>query len=91
LTGVTCVLFGFVPRAVLASWAVLIGFLLLGQLGPLFQLDQWVMDISPFTNIPKVPGDSVTVGPIAWLSGIAVALMLLGLLGFRRRDISGNS
>ena len=91
LTGIACVLFGLLPRLAVLSWALLIVFLLLGQLGALFQLDQWVMDISPFAHIPKLPGAEVTFGPLAWLVGIAVVLIVLGLVGFRNRNVSDTN
>ncbi len=56
LAGITVALFGLVPRIAVAAWGVLGACLLLGQLGPLLELKQWVMDISPFTHVPKLPG-----------------------------------
>jgi ABC-type branched-subunit amino acid transport system ATPase component len=61
--------------------------LLIGEFGALLRLPGWVMDASPFTHVPKVPGAELTVTPLAWLSAIAVALTAAGLIGLRRRDI----
>jgi ABC-2 type transport system permease protein len=47
----------------------------------------WMMDISPFTQIPRLPGGTVSAGPLLWLCGIALALGAAGLLGLRRRDL----
>jgi hypothetical protein len=46
-----------------------------------------MMDISPFSQAPKLPGAAVSAGPLLWLCGIALALGAAGLAGLRRRDI----
>ena len=56
-------------------------------LGASLQLSHWVLDVSPFTHTPKLPGGMVSAAPLVWLSAIAVALPVVGLLGLRRRDI----
>lgn len=58
-----------------------------GQLGPTLQLDQWAMDLSLFTHVPQLPGGDVMVAPMVWLAGVAGALDVVGVAGFRRRDI----
>jgi ABC-2 type transport system permease protein len=55
--------------------------------GPALQLSQKVLDISPFTHVPKLPGGAFTARPLVWLSGIAVALAVVCLAGLRHRDI----
>ncbi len=87
LVGIVVAAFGLLPRAIVVGWAALVVFLLLGEFGPLFKLSQPVMDVSPFAHLPKVPGVPVTVQPLAWLVAVAAALMVAGLLGFRRRDV----
>jgi len=37
--------------------------------------------------MPQVPGGAVPVTPFIVLTGLAAALVLVGLAGFRRRDI----
>ena len=45
------------------------------------------MDISPFTQTPKLPGGTVRAEPLLWLCGITLALAVAGLAGLRHRDI----
>ena len=87
LTGITVLVFGLAPGLVMAGWGALVVFLLLGQLGPVFGLPQWAMDLSPFTHTPKLPGGEFTATPLVWLTLVAAALIAVGLAGFRRRDI----
>ncbi len=87
LTGITVLVFGVAPRLMMAGWGALVVFLLLGQLGPIFELPRWAMNVSPFTHTPKLPGAEFTATPLVWLTLVAAALMAVGLAGFRRRDI----
>lgn len=88
LSGITIALYGALPRFVaFGSWAALGVFLLLGQFGELLQLDQWMLDISPFTHIPNLPGGDLYVTPLIWLISVAAALITTGLVTFRRRDV----
>lgn len=87
LTGITVLLFGLAPGAVLAGWGALAVFLLLGQLGPLFELPRWAMNLSPFAHTPRLPGGELTATPLVWLALVAAALVTAGLAGFRRRDV----
>jgi ABC-2 type transport system permease protein len=79
---------GLVPRwSAAVGWTVLgiCGFV--GVFGPALNLSHWVLDISPFTHAPKLPGGTVSAAPVLWLSAAAVALAAAGLAGLRRRDI----
>jgi ABC-2 type transport system permease protein len=87
LAGFGLALFGLLPRLTGLAWGALIAFAVLLELGALFGLDQWVMDISPFSHVPKLPAASFTVTPLLWLTVVAVALAGAGLAGFRRRDV----
>lgn len=82
----TVLLFGALPRAASAGWGVLAVFLLLGQVGPLLGLPQAVMDLSPFTHTPKLPGGDADPLPLLALTAAAAALAAAGLAAFRRRD-----
>ncbi|WP_410622883.1 ABC transporter permease [Amycolatopsis sp. cmx-8-4] len=87
LTGLAAALFGFAARAVTLAWAALATFLLLGEFGTLLKLDQWALDLSPFTHLPRLPGSVVHATPLLWLTALSAALITAGVLGFRRRDI----
>ncbi|MFL6118920.1 ABC transporter permease [Actinophytocola sp.] len=87
LTGITVLVFGLAPGLIMAGWGALVLFLLLGQLGPIFELPRWLMDVSPFTHTPKLPGGEFSATPLVWLTLVAAALLAAGLAGFRRRDL----
>jgi ABC-2 type transport system permease protein len=88
LTGIVVAAFGLAPRWTAAGWAALVGFLLLGEVGPLLRLRQWMMDLSPYAHVPRLPGTQVTATPLVVLLSVAAALMVAGLVGFRRRDVT---
>ncbi len=90
VTGVVVVLYGFAPRLVAASWGFLVAFLLLGLLGQILQLPQWALDLSPFTHVPLLPAEDVEALPLLILLAVGVGLMVVGLTGFRRRDINAT-
>jgi ABC-2 type transport system permease protein len=86
LAGLGAALFGLAPRLAALTWAGLIGCLLLLEVGALLGLTRWLVDVSPFAHVPKLPGTAFTATPLLWLTGIAAALAAVGLIGFRRRD-----
>jgi ABC-2 type transport system permease protein len=87
LVGAAVALFGLVPRAAPAAWGLLGASYLVGLLGPLLSLPDWVMDLSPFTHVPLLPAADLTVAPLIALTAVAAALVAVGLAGFRRRDV----
>lgn len=89
MAGLAAALFGLVPRiTAAASWSVLGVAVLLLFFGDSLQWPQWVLDLSPFTHAPRLPGGVVSATPIVWLCALALALGLAGLIGLRRRDIT---
>jgi len=86
LAGLGTALFGLAPRLAALSWAGLVACLVLLELGALLGLSQWIVDVSPFAHVPKLPG-AFTGTPLLWLTGIAALLIATGLAGFRRRDV----
>ncbi len=86
-TGVTMALIGMAPERSVLAWGVLAGCGVLGELGPILQLPDKVLRISPFANVPKLPGADLSITPLAVLLAIAIALTAGGIRGFQRRDI----
>jgi ABC-2 type transport system permease protein len=79
---------GLVPRAsVPIGWTAVAACVVIGVFGPVLNLPQTVLDISPFTHVPKMPGGTLTATPLVWLIVAVLGLAAAGLAGLRRRDI----
>ncbi|WP_405554002.1 ABC transporter permease [Streptomyces sp. NBC_01171] len=89
LGAVTVLLYGFVPRAAVAGWAVAGAVLLIGWVGPALDAPGWLLNLSPYSHLPKLPGAEMEWGPVSVLVGVAAALTGAGVLGLRRRDLAG--
>ncbi|MFF5176748.1 ABC transporter permease [Micromonospora sp. NPDC000316] len=87
LAGSAALLVGWLPQFSSAAWVLLAGCLLLGQLGAVLKLDQWALDISPFTHTPQVLGPTWSAVPLAALTAVAAALLTLALKTFQTRNI----
>jgi ABC-2 type transport system permease protein len=70
------------------AWLALAASLVMGQLGALLTLPQWAPDISPFTQVPRMPAEAFSATPIRWLLAAAAALATVGFVAFRRRDLT---
>ena len=89
LGGFVVAAFGLLPRwAGPITWFSLAAALVMSQLGSLFELPQWLMDVSPFTHVPLVPAEPFTATPVVWLTAAALALGAVGFAAFRRRDLA---
>jgi ABC-2 type transport system permease protein len=88
VAGVAVVAFGLVPRLSVAGMWTVVGVLVVLQLfGPVLRFSHWVMDVSPFAHVPRLPGGAVPLWPLVWLCVLAVALSAGGLFALRGRDI----
>jgi ABC-2 type transport system permease protein len=87
LAAVAVLLFGLRPRWSLVAWGAPAICLLILLVGETLQLNQYVLDISPFTHIPHLPGGGVPATPLVTLTAVAVVLAALGAVGLRRRGI----
>lgn len=87
LAAVAVLLFGALPRFAQLAWGALAVCLLLLLVGTSLQFDQWVLDLSPFTHVPHLPGGDLSWTPIVVLTVVAALIGTAGLLSLRRRDI----
>ncbi|GAA0224640.1 ABC transporter permease [Cryptosporangium japonicum] len=87
LAGVGAALFGLVPRWSVLTWGGLIACFVALELGALLGVSQWLIDVSPFAHVPKLPGGSLRVAPLFGLTAAAAVLVGAGVAGFRRRDV----
>ena len=88
LAAIAVLVFGLLPRAsVPAAWTALGLVVVINLFGQVLQLSHWVLDISPFTHAPRLPGGTVPAAPLVWLCALALAAAVAGLAALRRRDI----
>ena len=87
VSGVGLLLFGLRARWATLGWAVLAGCLLLGQVGELLGLPGWVVGLSPYGHLPRLPAESFAIGPELGLTAIAAALLALAVWRYRERDV----
>jgi ABC-2 type transport system permease protein len=88
LAAVAIGLFGLRPRAcVPGAWTALGLVVVINLFGQVLQLSHWILDLSPFTHAPRLPGGTVSATPLLWLCALALALSVAGLAGLHHRDI----
>ncbi|WP_244163413.1 hypothetical protein [Rhodococcus koreensis] len=85
--GVTVALFGLLPRFTPTAWAVYVMFILIFTVGSLAGLPAWVLDLGSFSHLPKLPGGQFDPTSVVWEAVITAALVTVGLMAFRRRDL----
>jgi ABC-2 type transport system permease protein len=89
IAGVAVAAFGLLPRACAGiGWTVVGLAVALNIFGQSAQASRWLLDISPFTHVPHLPGGPVYALPLVWLCVAALALGAFGLAALRRRDIA---
>jgi ABC-2 type transport system permease protein len=86
LAGLALAIFGVAPRYSVAGWGAVALCLALAELGPVLELPQAIVDVSPFPHSPQLPGGAFSAAPLT-LTVIAAALAAAGLAGLRRRDV----
>ena len=88
LAAVAVGLFGLLPGACVAgAWTALGLVVFINLFGQVLQLSHWILDFSPFTHAPRLPGGTVSAAALLWLCAIALAMSVAGLAGLRHRDI----
>lgn len=87
MAAIAVLLFGLLPRLSMVAWGALAVSLLILLVGTTLQASQWILDVSPFTHIPHLPGGRPTALPFVVLLAVAATLGAAGLAALRRRDI----
>ncbi|WP_067893130.1 ABC transporter permease [Nocardia vaccinii] len=86
-TGAAVLLFGVLPRWASVAWGVFTAGVALFLLGSIAGMPQWVLDIDPYSHLPKLPAEPFAWTPVVTLVVIAAALLGAGAYAFRRRDL----
>ena len=90
LLGMAAALVGYLPSKTGIAYGYLGVSFFLVYLGTLANLPEWVLHLSPFGHIPRLPLEEQNWIPLAILTAIAAVLIALGFVGYRKRDVKTN-
>lgn len=88
MIGIAVLLVGIAPNFTNLVWLYLGYSFIVVYLGGLFQFPEWLTKLSPFGHISQYPVDQMEWWKALVLTVIAIAIMIVGFVGYRRRDIS---
>ena len=88
LVALVVAVWGVWPRATALVWGAYAAFIVVGEFGQLWGVPRWVMDFSPFSHSPLLPGPDAELTGMVWLTIIAGALLAGGSAAFRGRDLA---
>ena len=90
VAAVSVAITGLRPRWSLLAWAGVAFVFFQVMLGETLRLPDWVDGISPFWHLPGLPVETFDPLPAVAELVLAAALVLLGLWGYRRRDVAAG-
>lgn len=79
---------GILPKLRSVVWILLGGSFVISYFGRLIDLPNWAMKISPFYWFYKVPIHEINAEPVWWLLAVALVLIVIGFVGYRKRDLA---
>src|SRR5690625_2125045 len=89
MIGIAVVLIGFLPRLTSLIWVYLIYSFLVVYMGGLFDFPSWMEKLTAFGHIPQIPVDEMDYMKVITMTLIAIVLIGIGCIGYRKRDIEG--
>jgi ABC-2 type transport system permease protein len=89
LTGITVLLFGLKPKLTGLSWAALGLFLIVNILGEFSNVNQNILNLSPFTQVPNILIGNTIDANLGWVFILAIAITIIGVYSYNHRDING--
>lgn len=89
MIGIAVLLVGFTPKFTGFTWLYLGYSFIVVYLGGLLQFPEWMSNLSPFGHISQLPVEDMDFMKSAVLIFIAVVLIVIGFIGYHRRDIEG--
>lgn len=88
IVGLAMALHGWAPRLGIIPWVVVGWSLFMLWLGGILDIPERLVQATPFAALPQLPVEPLDWTPIVVMTGLAVVLVAVGLVGFRRRDIA---
>ncbi|WP_100333518.1 ABC transporter permease [Bacillus alkalisoli] len=89
MVAIAAFLVGWAQRWTNLIWLYLGYSFFVVYLGGMLQAPEWMGKISPFGNVPQIPIADMNWLQIISLLVIALVVSLLGITGFRKRDLEG--
>lgn len=87
--GLCAALFGWAPRLMAPlGWAAVALLGIVDLFAELMDLPEWLRTLSPLHHLAAVPVDEFALTPFLVIAGSAVLLAVLGMVGFRRRQVN---
>ncbi len=87
MIGSAVFLIGYLPKLSALVWLYIFYSFVVLYFGGLFQFSEWIGNLSPYGHVPQAPVEEFSIMPLIVLGITATALILLGVLGFKKRDI----
>lgn len=87
MLGATMLLIAYLPKKTTLIWIYLGYSFIAVYMGALLKFPEWVQRISPFGNIPQYPAETMDYTKLIAMTGIAVAMSILGFIGHSKRDM----
>lgn len=87
MVAIPVALIGVAPRLAPLVWLVVAHATIVGILGRTLGMAQWMRDLSPFEHTPQLPAQGFDIVPIAAQLAVAAALIAIGTVGIRHRDL----
>jgi ABC-2 type transport system permease protein len=88
VVGLGMLLHGWLPHASWLAWLVVGWSLVVTWIGALLNLPEWLLELTPFAQLPQLPVETMRWAPVLVTTAIAAVLLVLGLAGYRRRDLN---
>ncbi|WP_010530016.1 ABC transporter permease [Lentibacillus jeotgali] len=89
ITGLAVLLIGMLPKAATLVWLYLFYGFVTVYIGGLLELPEWLNNLSVFEHVPQLPAADMEAENMLWLTGIAIAIIAAGFIGYRKRDMEG--
>lgn len=88
--GFAMLLVGWLPRWYGLVWVVIGWTMFVSWILALFSPPDWLLKLQPWGWLPHLPSDPMRWGAFSIELALGLAMLALGLFGYRRRDIAGR-
>lgn len=87
MAGLGTAIIGLIPNKTIIVWIFFAYSFFVNYFGAMLDLDEWMIKISPYGNVPNVMADGMEWKKLIVLLVISIFLTVLGYIGYRRRDL----